>query len=167
MKCRQVKKLVMDYLDSTLPAAQSCELELHLQHCARCREGVESMRVVGETLRNLPQQQASADFWERLEARLPQRLSLSDRLVARLEEWLQLPTRRWAMAGVGLAIASLLIFVTVKREGVEPTVTQHQPSVAYVMQCVEQHAVYAGDQTMPELSVPDPAVMGGNTTDYF
>jgi len=167
MKCKQVKRLINDYLEARLLAPERAGMETHLGACDSCRGTLRATQVAIQTLGELPPQQVSEDFWMKLECRLPDKSPMCNRIATGLVDWLAWPPHRLAAAGVGIAVASALLFIGShgQRENVEIGLTHYQPSAAYVMQGVEQHAAYAGDQTMPELAVPDSLVRDGKSRD--
>lgn len=70
MDCRTFEKHQLGFVDGTLPDALVVEMQIHLTVCERCARRDSALRRGLLVLRNLPEIEPSADFAERLEARL-------------------------------------------------------------------------------------------------
>jgi anti-sigma factor RsiW len=53
MTCRQVVRLLMEYLDGTLPAAQRARVEEHLAGCDGCTAFLAQLRTVSRVTAEL------------------------------------------------------------------------------------------------------------------
>jgi hypothetical protein len=62
MKCKTFKKQVSLYLDDQLNSWEQPAFILHLNQCVDCREYLEQMRTLWQSLRRWPRPQAPADF---------------------------------------------------------------------------------------------------------
>ncbi len=70
MDCRTFEKHQLGFADGTLPDTLVVEMQIHLTACERCARRDIALRRGLLVLRNLPEIEPSADFTERLEARL-------------------------------------------------------------------------------------------------
>ena len=75
MKCQDVKKLLVAYLDEELTPAKRSLVELHLPSCQQCRQELEALRKIQAELRQALNIEAdevspSPDLWEKLQHRL-------------------------------------------------------------------------------------------------
>lgn len=73
MTCDEVEARLDDYVDGSLPEGEFQEVELHLAHCAACREQERRLRLILAHARALPRELGPArDLWpgvaERIEA---------------------------------------------------------------------------------------------------
>jgi negative regulator of sigma E activity len=120
MTCDEVRELLVDELDGTLPAERAIAVAAHLGECGACREEHEALREAEAAVRLLPRAAAPADFLARLNARIDAEAAAAARpaapepLAAAPAEprarVLEMPRRRWAAprALAGLAAAALL-----------------------------------------------------------
>src|SRR5689334_10342091 len=69
-ECAQVQALLSDYLENTLSARQTLEVESHLTACADCTEASRQMQATVALLRAAPRHDTADDFMARLHARL-------------------------------------------------------------------------------------------------
>jgi anti-sigma factor RsiW len=70
MDCREFGKKHLAFVDDTLPAVDTAAMRRHVQICSRCARHDTRIRRGLLLARNLPLVQPSADFMERLNARL-------------------------------------------------------------------------------------------------
>jgi anti-sigma factor RsiW len=88
MKCpletREDKEILVAYGSGALNAGDTKLLEGHLQTCSRCREFASGQRVVWEALDTWEAAPVSADFDQRLFARIEQDISWWQRMRGRL-----------------------------------------------------------------------------------
>ena len=76
MNCNEVKQLLSEFLDGTLPFEQRNLVELHLKECPECRRELGGIRSVLKQAAELPTSIAPPrDLWEGINARLgPQKI---------------------------------------------------------------------------------------------
>lgn len=100
MKCEEVSKGLIAYLDMRMDSAERHEVEEHLVNCAACRARAEEFRSVSSLLGEMPSIEPSFGF----DARVRQRVAAEPR-----RTWLSwfVPQPRLALAAV------LLIALTV------------------------------------------------------
>ncbi len=82
MKCEQVKKLLVAYLDGELAPAKRSLVELHLSTCQQCREELEILKRVQVELRQALSMETDEvspppELWEKLQQRLENTTPLS------------------------------------------------------------------------------------------
>ena len=70
MDCREFKEKHVGYVDDVLSAVETEAMRRHLRACARCARHDTCVRRGLMLARNLPRIEPSADFMERLQARL-------------------------------------------------------------------------------------------------
>jgi hypothetical protein len=108
LDCKKVQSRLGEYIDSVLPESEAWGIHLHLSSCAVCSKVAEGLSTTATLLRNLPAHELSADFDEKLAARLadcvlaPQKPGFRDWLASLWE------TRRPALVTSGLAAAAAM-----------------------------------------------------------
>ena len=70
MDCREFREKHVGFVDDTLPAVEMRAMQRHLHSCCRCSRHDTAVRRSLLVAHNLPMIEPSADFMERLEARL-------------------------------------------------------------------------------------------------
>ncbi len=95
-ECDKFKLQFSDYLDGELPLAQRKELDDHLAVCWDCAETVRQIKVIQESLRNIPRISTGPDFEQRLHNQLH---SLPGR-----SNIIPLPMQNWKLPAMGSAI---------------------------------------------------------------
>lgn len=101
MKCEQMEKTMVAYLDSKASPAERREIETHLVECAACREQVAEFRLLWGVLDELPVVAPSASFDAAVRARVAQEPRRAD-----LWAWL-VPAPRMAFAVTALVAVSV------------------------------------------------------------
>jgi len=82
------------YHDGELPSAQQAQVETHLRTCAACRERLAQLQALSALLTAYTVEiEATEEFWERLEPRLPTRTQTAPARVRQQPKrpWLLLP----------------------------------------------------------------------------
>ena len=64
--CDKMKSNYSGYIEGGLPADQYKILDDHLSACPGCREAIREMKIIRQSLRQLPQIQVSPDFEQKL-----------------------------------------------------------------------------------------------------
>lgn len=98
MTCREFQERLSEWIDGDPPAADRARMEEHARACAECGRSDAKMREALQVLRSLPPVRASADFEEKLFARIRDRKAPNRR-------WVSL----WASLGAGAAAAILFL----------------------------------------------------------
>lgn len=125
MKCQEVKRLLVTYLDEELTPVKRSLVELHLSSCQQCRQELETLKEIQAELRQALNIEAnevlpSPDLWDKLQHRL---VNMQHRLVntppsfwQRHSGWMNRPLWR-AVVPVGLVV---LVIGTLWGTGVLP-----------------------------------------------
>jgi anti-sigma factor RsiW len=69
MSCKETKEFLSAYLDRQLAAADSQEVQRHLESCAPCTQEVQALLQVKEMLRQQPMPSLPAEVIARIEAK--------------------------------------------------------------------------------------------------
>jgi Putative zinc-finger len=73
MECPEIKGYLSEYLDSELDAEKSARIERHLKSCPDCREELDALRKVIETLGSMDAMEAPGGFMEEVHQRIERR----------------------------------------------------------------------------------------------
>ncbi|MCD6553041.1 MAG: zf-HC2 domain-containing protein [Anaerolineae bacterium] len=91
---QQIIDQLSAYHDGELPSAQQTQVETHLRTCATCRERLAQLQALSALLTAYTVEiEATEEFWERLEPRLPTRARTAPARVRQRSKhpWLFLP----------------------------------------------------------------------------
>jgi anti-sigma factor RsiW len=66
LTCRQVIAVLMEYVDGTLPAPKTRDVEAHLEICKPCRDFVAAYRVTPAVVRRATEPRTTAAAMRRL-----------------------------------------------------------------------------------------------------
>lgn len=66
MTCREITKLVTDYVEGALTLGDRLRFQLHIGMCRRCREYLRQMKLTAASLGRLPKPELPADVEEEL-----------------------------------------------------------------------------------------------------
>jgi len=159
VKCRQARVLISEDLNDSLTPDQQQALEAHLSRCRRCRVLSAYVRQAVTLLRQLPEDAPTPGFWQRLRPRVPES-----------------PKRRWAWVPVlsvrqrrelalpaAAAAVAMLALVCWRPTVRQPSRTAPPSQSLYVLQCVEQHASYGGDNPLLEEALLIDTTTGEDT----
>jgi Putative zinc-finger/HEAT repeats len=115
MNCQQISRLMPDYLEGAVTAAQAREVETHLQNCPTCSDEV----AVWKKLAQLPAEQPSPESRARFEAMLhafpsapaaPQPAETADGVAVVIPGWRTIA--RWLRSPIGaLAWSAALLLI--------------------------------------------------------
>ena len=134
-RCDDVRKLLSEYVDSTLSARRAWEVEKHLTGCGACSEEVRQLQATIQILRSVPRLDTSDTFMAALHARLD---TVDPAIQAdrspwrRLQGWFlgtghALARNRVPALSLGLAAAAVALMVSVRRP-VEPVAAVPPPA---------------------------------------
>lgn len=101
MKCEDFSKKINEYLENTLDVEEKIEMEEHLDSCNLCRNKVDSMNHVFETLSNLDLLCPPSDFTQNV-------MNAIGKISAKSNSWKKKAYRLW---GSSLVAAGLLISI--------------------------------------------------------
>ena len=104
MRCKPAEKLLLNFIEGTLPPKQKGQLEYHLEKCSHCQDvlvGLEkTLHLSGSLPVNYPPSEVWENFWPQLRSKILQDASVKDRI------WFR--THKWKIAGVGCLFAAIL-----------------------------------------------------------
>ena len=63
MKCKNVHKLIVEFVNKELSPAQNEEIKEHLKVCSKCKEEIEEIKTVLDLSKEIKIQEFSEDFW--------------------------------------------------------------------------------------------------------
>jgi anti-sigma factor RsiW len=155
MKCEEVSRELIAYLDRRANSAERLEVEDHLVSCAACRARAEEFRKVWNVLDEMPMQEPSLGF----DARLRQRMADEPRLG--WFRWL-IPQPRLALS-MALLVALCVWVSRMPRDGSTatmatmpaPVTEQQQFQVIENLGVLENYDVLSKFDALSEL--PGPA----------
>jgi anti-sigma factor RsiW len=87
MRCQQVDRLLLDYLEGELSAAESAAVREHLAECTACAAEAAAFESTRELLRNDGYVEPSPFYWTRFNARLRQRMRRGGAWVGADDRW--------------------------------------------------------------------------------
>jgi len=133
MKCRDVRRKLVEYAEASLPLGEKAEVESHLETCAGCGAEMAALDRAETALRAL----AAIETAPELTADLHRRLAA------------ERPVRRftWAWAGVGVAAVAVTVGFLARLPSTTPADQRKPPSAQMAM----RHAPVA--PTPPPVSV--------------
>ena len=124
-QCREVTRLLQDYVDGTLPSRQATAVSLHLQDCPACARRERELRALVAVLASLPRPEPPAGFDDRILAAVPlaHYREMADLRRPRVAVWLEpeslpgwLRSPRTRLAGIVLAAAGAALALGTGRE---------------------------------------------------
>ena len=154
MNCKELSKVMGDYVNRTLGEEIAECAKMHLDGCAMCSAKVAELECTSMMVRSLDRAGAPAGFEERLKARLAAREAQSPSGVrAAICSWMQAVGR--ALFGVpghrlafGPALAVLMFCAVIAGSLLMFTPGNHTTVAdtdwAYINTCKDQHASFAG-----------------------
>ena len=119
MKCRDVRRKLVEYAEASLPLGEKAEVESHLETCARCRAERAALDRAETALRAL----AAVETAPELTADLHHRLAAGR------------PPRRfiWVWAGVGVAAVAVTVGLLARLHSTTPAHHRKPPSAQMAM----------------------------------
>lgn len=104
MRCKPAEKLLLDYIEGSLPPKRKGQLENHLGKCPHCQKvlvGFEkTLQLAGSLQVNYPPAAVWEDFWPKLRIKILRGAPVKDGI------WLS--AHKWKIAGVGCLFAAIL-----------------------------------------------------------
>ena len=100
MRCRQIEKLLPDYIDEILPSNQQAEVRDHLSHCPPCQESLRLQEFLSATASKMELSAPGDWLWTRIRANVAEEKTRKARPFSRF----------WVAAGSAAAV--LLVLVT-------------------------------------------------------
>jgi hypothetical protein len=129
--CRNVQTLLSDYIDNSLSARQTWDVEKHLSLCVECAAQAQQLQVMVEVLHAAPQRDTADDFMAKLHARLDvlePELVRSPSFASQVRDWvlgLQDRLKGRSLPAVSMALAlscvvALLLLPLLPQNGATP-----------------------------------------------
>ena len=126
MNCQKIKKLLNPYIDKTLDADMSKQVDEHLKSCSACREEYLKLKQVVSVLNSVSPQPAPTDFTQNLMAKISQKeIQIQSSWMDRIKRRISIPSlsfpplplsfpRKWesifSFRLAGAAAAALIVF---------------------------------------------------------
>ncbi len=101
--CDKFKMQISSYLDGELPLAQRKELDVHLSVCSSCSEVLRQMKIIQQSLKQLPQIKTSPDFERKLHEQIFQSSPKFSFIPQQFQNW-KLPVMGSALVFVTIAL---------------------------------------------------------------
>jgi hypothetical protein len=129
--CDKLKSSFSDYLDGELPIDQRKELDNHFADCADCHETIRQMRIIKQSMMQIPHISASPGF----EQKLHEQIFRSDQKESFIPQLLQ----NWKLPAMGSAIvlATVGLFL-VFNDSTEPPSNGADPGSQKFLQAAPQ-----------------------------
>jgi len=110
MNCKKIKKLLNPYIDKTLDADVSKQIDEHLKSCPSCSKEYLSLKEVIASLNSLSTQPASADFAQSIMTKISQEeIQIQSSWVDHIKKQISIPKFSFRLAGIA-ATAVLIVF---------------------------------------------------------
>jgi hypothetical protein len=110
MNCKEIKKLLNPYIDKTLDADMSKQIDEHLKSCLYCNKEYQSLKEVIASLNSLSTQPAPADFTQNLMTKIFQEeIQIQTSWIDHLKKQISIPRLSFRLAGIA-AVAVLIVF---------------------------------------------------------
>jgi len=142
MKCRDVRRKLVEYAEASLPLGEKAEVESHLEICARCRAERAALDRAETALRAL----AAVETAPELTADLHHRLAAGR------------PVRRftWAWAGVGVAAVAVTLRLALWTQPKTPASQPQAPPTRIATQLPSVSPVPPRVSVVPAMQQPEP-----------
>jgi len=149
MPCPKITYQLEASVDGECGADEERMIRDHLEHCVACRERVDGLQNLNETIKaGLGDVKAPDDLWQRIEARLPE--SLDDHRPANAKPWIRQPV--WQMA-----IAASLALMLVLPAGL--TWQWIQQDVSIIAAPVQDFSTYRDSGRSLDIASQDPEII--------
>ena len=110
MNCKKIKKLLNPYIDKTLDADVSKQIDEHLKSCPSCSKEYLSLKEVIASLNSLSTQPAPADFAQSIMTKISQEeIQIQSSWVDHIKKQISIPKFSFRLAGIA-ATAVLIVF---------------------------------------------------------
>lgn len=164
MHCHRVRKLLVEYVDETLPIGQEEEVRQHLEGCRQCANLAEGMGRTVSLLQAMPRLETSPDFTRNLRRHLPVAVALSRRqparagFLSRVSQWASgRHPRRLSLVLAPLALGLGLAFFLWSPQAELPVsrLAPAQPVIsqdAYLAALAREHVGYASEHPLVDTS---------------
>lgn len=107
--CERYQEIISPYLDGEATAEQKAILEAHLKRCPECRAVERRMKILRQTLRELPRVTPSPEFNIALRTRIRLEERAARGSLRSVPLWGRIPAFGVAVAAAAIALAVLLV----------------------------------------------------------
>ena len=147
--CIFIEHMLPDYIEGGLPHEKMKKIDRHLKTCVRCRETVETIRLVARAQEDSPVPETDAEFWHGFRTELDNKLNRELNGDARLfPRFPRLPKPVLAFAGGVLVVLLAFGILSLPRSGGEADFyAQSDEAIAEEILLVEE---LSGEQLIVE-----------------
>jgi anti-sigma factor RsiW len=153
MRCRQIRPLISQFFDQTLPSSEAAQVERHLAECPSCATFHRELGGVVGLLRASPPGRLSPGFtaqvMQRMQAESIPRTTL---VTPWWRERLWITPRRLAAGSLALAVTAAVAFVCLR-----PRAQMGPEAQSFVQECMADYELYASVRPLAEKT---PASLG-------
>jgi len=111
MNCQKIKKLLNPYIDKTLDADMSKQVDEHLKSCSVCNKEYQNLKEIITSLNSLSTQPAPADFTKNIMAKISrEEIQIQSSWMDRIKKQVSIPRLSFRLAGVAAAAALIVFF---------------------------------------------------------
>ena len=111
MNCKEIKKLLNPYIDKTIDADMSKQIDEHLKSCPSCNKGYQSLKEVIASLNSLSTQPAPANFTQSMMSKISQEeIQIQTSWIDHLKKRISIPRFSFRLAGIATITALALFF---------------------------------------------------------
>lgn len=127
MECTRVKELLSEYIDGSLDASVSTEVNDHVSVCNDCKEELATLKAMVEELATLEPVRAPADFLKKIHERMEPRFRLH-RIIRKLfvPFHIKIPLELAAAATMAILVIAVLNIQQAEKIAQIPTVATYQ-----------------------------------------
>lgn len=173
--CNALQPLLSDYVDGTLSARHTFEVERHMAACSSCARQVRQLEATVNLLHGSERHDTADDFMARLHARLDDvepepahRASLQ--WLRSVLEGVRGALRTRSVPALGMAAAGLIGVLLLTRPLQAPTVAPLLPSRAaapspHVRRALDQQVAATAGDPLGDVAAENLAVQGATETD--
>lgn len=116
MNCSRVKEILVDYAEGALSGRKKAAVEDHLTACEACRGELSQIETLKENILSVETPEHDADFWQRFNKKLSQRLAdIEEPMSGRRFSW----QPRYSFAAAAMVLL-VVLSIGILREAREP-----------------------------------------------
>jgi len=110
MDCQKIKKLLNPYIDKTLNADTTQQVNEHLKSCPICNKQYQSLKEIITSLNSLSPQPAPKDFTQNLMAKISrEEIQIQSSWTDRIKKRISIPRLSFRLVGAA-AVTALIVF---------------------------------------------------------
>jgi len=111
MNCQKIKKLLNPYIDKTLDADMSKQVDEHLKSCPICNKEYQSLKEIITSLNSLSNQSVPTDFTQSIMAKISQKeIQIQSSWMDSLKRQFSFPRFSLRLAGAAATAALVMFF---------------------------------------------------------